>query len=161
MFRIQAEYDDQIEVGASVERVREFLNDTRNFVELMPGVESITAGTGNTRRWVIRADVPVLGAMRAMFNVQQTEDSPERIEWSPVAEERKNLLRYTATFEPHTSGRTLVRITQRVEMRREKASELHMLAGWVGEKRISAEMQRGISDMMRAFLEQARVKLKA
>ena len=160
MFRIQAEYDGQIEVGVTLARVREFLDDARNFVELMPGIESITAAAEGVRRWLIRADVPILGAMRATFAVRQTEDAPERVEWSPVADERKNLLRYAATLEPRGPGRTLIRITQRVEMRREKASELHTLAVWIGEKRISTEMQRRIGEMMQTFLERARTKLE-
>jgi len=160
VFRIQAEYDGEIEVGVGPERVREFLNDARNFVELMPGVESITAGANDTRRWTIRADVPLLGSMRAVFPVEQTDDGAERIEWSPVSDERKNFLRYAATLEPRGADRTLVRITQRVEMRREKASELHTLAGWIGERRISAEMTRRIGEMMKTFLESARQNLE-
>ncbi len=160
MIRIQAEYDGEIEVGVGSERLREFLNDARNFVELMPGVESITAGANDTRRWTIRADVPLLGSMRAVFPVEQTDDGAERIEWSPVSDERKNFLRYAATLEPRGADRTLVRITQRVEMRREKASELHTLAGWIGERRISAEMTRRIGEMMKTFLESARQNLE-
>ena len=159
MFRITAEYNDQLEVGANLEKVREFFSNVRNFVELMPGVESITADAEGIRKWLIRADVPLLGAMRAAFAVQQTVNLPERIEWSPAANERKNLLRYVATFEER-AGRTLIRIVQRVEMRREHAKELHALAAWVGERRISQEMQKGITQMMRSFLQNARSRLE-
>ena len=159
MFRITAEYSDQIEVGVSIEKVREFFNNLRNFVELMPGVESITAEADDIKRWLIRADVPLLGAMRAAFAVQQTDDSPERIEWSPAENEKKNLLRYYATFEQR-AGKTLVNIVQRVEMRRDHAKELHALAGWVGERRISQEMQKSVTAMMRSFLQNARARLE-
>lgn len=161
MFKIQADYDGQIEVKASADRVREFIRDERNFIELMPGVESISEGAGGIKRWTIRADVPLIGRIRQTFPVRQTEDRPERIEWSPAADERKNLLRYAATFEPRGENRTLVRITQRVELRRERASEIHMLAGLIGERKISAEMERRVGEMMRTFLENARRKLES
>jgi hypothetical protein len=54
----------------------------------------------------------------------------------------------------------LVRIVQHVEMRRQNARELHMLAGLVGEGRISAELQKHVASMIKTFLERARAKLE-
>ncbi|MDX6272340.1 MAG: hypothetical protein QOD28_3563, partial [Acidobacteriota bacterium] len=68
-------------------------------------------------------------------------------------------LRYAAQFEEQGT-RVLIRIVQRVELRRQKATELHMLAGLVGENRLSAEMQKGVSEMMRTFLQRARTQLE-
>ena len=159
MFRIRAEFNDQMEIGASLSRVREFFADPLNFAGLMPGVERITSETGGVRRWTIRADVPVIGAIYQMFAVRQTDDGEHRIEWSPVADEKKNLLRYAAAFE-EVGARTLIRIAQRVELRRDQARELHLLAGLLGEHRLSSEMQGRVTEMMRAFLQSARVKLE-
>ena len=159
MFQIRAGYDEQVEIKTTVERARVFFGDLRNFVELMPGVESIKAEAGGVVRWLIRAEVPVVGAIRQAFAVEQTEDAPARIEWSPAAHERGNFLRYAAQFEQR-GARVVVRIAQRVELRRQHARELHMLAGLVGAARLSAEMQKGISAMMRTFLERARAHLE-
>jgi len=161
LFRIAAEYSEQFEVRASIERAREFFNEPRHFVELMPGVESITAGARGVMRWLIRAEVPVLGAIRQSFSVVKTEDNQERIEWTPADDERQNFLRYAATFEPLDAARTLVKVVQKVELRRKNGKELHMLASFVGESRISKEMQKGVTDMMRAFLTSARARLES
>ena len=166
MFQVRAAFDEQLEIKSSVERARAFFSDLRNFVELMPGVERITAEAGGVMRWLIRAEVPVIGAIRQAFTVAQTEDRLERIEWSPAAHEKKNLLRYAATFEPRgaaadaAAASTLVRIMQRVELRRQHARELHLLAGVVGESRLSTEMQKGVTEMMRTFLGRARARLE-
>ena len=160
MFRIRAEYSEQIEVKTNIERAREFFDNLRNVADLMPGIEGITTEAGGIKRWMVRADIPMLGAMRAAFAVEQTDNRPERIEWSPAATEKKNYMRYVATFQER-GAQTLVRIVQHVEMRRQHARELHMLAGLVGESRISAEMQRRIAEMMKTFLQRARAKLEA
>ncbi len=55
----------------------------------------------------------------------------------------------------------LVRVVQRVELRRQRATELHLLAGLVGEHRLSAELQKGVTEMMRTFLQRARTRLEA
>ncbi|HVF56943.1 MAG TPA: SRPBCC family protein [Pyrinomonadaceae bacterium] len=159
MFLVKAAYNEQMDLKTSLERARTFFADLRNFVELMPGVEKITSEAGGVVRWLIRADVPVLGSMRQAFAVAKSADGPDRIEWSPVADERKNLLRYTAFFEER-DGMTRVRIEQRVELRRQSARELHLLAGLAGENRLSAEMQKGVTEMMRTFLQRARARLE-
>lgn len=143
-----------------MERARAFFGNLRNFVELMPGVERITPEADGVMRWTIRADVPVVGAMRQAFPVVQTDDSPHRIEWAPAAGEKKNLLRYAARFDERGDGNLLVRIEQRVELRRQSARELHLLAGLVGESRLSAEMQKAVTTMMESFLQSTRAKLE-
>ncbi len=159
MFRIKAEYNEQIEVKTSMERARAFFGELGNIVELMPGIEGIKKEAGGVMRWLVRADVPVLGAMRAAFAVEKTDDRPERLEWSPAAIEKQNYLRYAADFEER-GKKTLVRIVQRVEMRRQHAKELHLLAGLAGETRISAEMQKRVTEMIKTFLQRARAQLE-
>jgi carbon monoxide dehydrogenase subunit G len=159
MFHVKAAFAEQLELKTSVERAREFFGDLKNFVELMPNVERITAEAEGVARWLIRADVPVIGSIRQAFAVARAASSPDRIEWTPAAGERKNLLRYTALFES-LGERTRVRIEQRVELRRQHARELHMLAGLAGESRLSAAMQKGVTEMMSVFLQRARARLE-
>jgi carbon monoxide dehydrogenase subunit G len=161
VFRIKAEYSEQVELKTSIERARKFFSELRNFAELMPGVESIRKEASGIIRWTVRADVPLLGAMRAAFAVERTDDRPERIEWSPAPTENQNYLRYAADFEQRSATATLVRIVQRVEMRRRHAKDLHLLAGLVGEGRISAEMQKRVTEMVKIFLQRARMKLES
>lgn len=159
MFQVKAGFDEKLEVKTTLERAREFFADLRNFAELMPGVEAIKQEAGGVARWLIRAEVPVIGAVRQAFTVSQTDDRPDRIEWSPAPHERGNFLRYYAAFEQQ-GARVLVRVVQRVELRRQRATELHMLAGLVGESRLSSELQKGVSEMMRTFLQRARTRLE-
>ncbi len=160
MFRIKAEYSQQFEFKTTIERAREFFSEWRNFVELMPGIESIRTEASGLLRWTVRTDVPMLGSMRQAFAVEQTTNMPDRLEWSPAPIEKKNYLRYAVNFIERGASSTLVRITQHVEMRRQNARELHLLAGLVGENRISAEMQKRVAEMITTFLERSRAKLE-
>ncbi len=110
-------------------------------------------------RWLIRAEIPLIGAVRHAFAVEQSSDAPTLIEWAPARGEKKNFLRYTATFEER-EGVTRVRVEQRVELRRQAARELHPLASLVGESRLSTELQKRLGEMMRTFLERARARLE-
>lgn len=161
MFKIKSSYSEQFEVRTSAEKVREFFANTRNFVEKMPNIESIKAQPDGTALWTIKAQIPVLGSMIESFAVKMTENSENLIEYAPAPTETKNLLRYAADFEEHPSGKTRVNISQTVEIRRERASELHFLAGLAGETMISQEMQKRVSAMIKTFLEAARKKLES
>jgi carbon monoxide dehydrogenase subunit G len=159
MFKVKAAFSEQMEWKTSAERARAFFGDLKNFAELMPGVERITAEAEGVARWLIRAEVPIIGSIRQAFSVFQSADSAGRIEWSPVSGEKKNFLRYAASFE-ESGATTRIRIEQQVELRRQHARELHLLAGLAGETRLSTEMQKGVSDMMRTFLQRARARLE-
>lgn len=160
MFTIRANYSDTVEVKTSLDAVRDFFADVKNFVDLMPGVESIHIDANGFAHWTIRAEIPLVGSMMQKFTMEKTEDEQEIIEWSPVAGEAKNLLRFAAEFLEKGKNLTLVRFTQFVELRRNSARELHFLAGLAGEAIISSEMKKSIAGMIRTFVQKAKDKLE-
>lgn len=160
MFTIKANYSDTVEVKTNLDQVREFFADIKNFVELMPGVESIHIDAKGIAHWTIRAEIPVIGSMMQKFAVVKTEDEEEIIEWSPVAGEAKNLLRFAAEFLEKGKNLTLVQFSQVVELRRSSARELHLLAGLAGERVISSEMSKRVTQMIKTFVQKAKEKLE-
>lgn len=160
MFTIRANYSDTVEVRTSLEAVREFFCDIRNFIELMPGIESIHTDAKGVTYWKIRADVPLVGSFKEKFAVQLTENEEERVEWSPVPGETKNLLRYAADFLEKGKDLTLVHFSQIIELRRNSARELHLLAGVAGESIINREMTKRVAEMIKIFVQKAKEKLE-
>lgn len=161
MFIIKSSYDERISIKNSLDNVRRFFSETKHFVELMVGIESIKAVSDTLHRWTIRVDFPVIGAIKQEFLVEKTEDSEEIVEWSPAKGEKQNFLRYSADFQPDGENKTMVRLFQMVELRREKASQLHFLAGVAGEAIISKEMSNHISRMLNSFLKTAKIRLES
>lgn len=160
MFTIRANYNDSFEINAPIKKVRDFFSDVRNFVELMPNIESINLNGDNTARWTIRAQISVIGSMSQTFNVELAEDTEQRIEWIPKSGEAHNFLRYAAEFQEQNANQTLVRFSQSVELRRSAAKEFHFLAGLAGEKRVSAGMQDEVVGMLTKFVERTKEKLE-
>ena len=161
MFTIHAGYSDQVEVRTSLEKVRIFFTDIKNFVELMPSVESIHTDAKGISHWKIRAEIPIVGAMTQNFAVELAENSEDRVEWQPAASETKNFLRYAAEFFEKGKDLTIVQFSQAVELRRKSARELHLLAGLAGESIISSEMSKKVAEMLKTFVQKARERLEA
>src|SRR5215510_11421794 len=159
MFTVRAGYTDNVEVQTSIEKVREFFLDIKNFVDLMPGIASIHTDAKGIAHWKIQAEIPLVGQMMEKFAVILAEDSPERIEWFPLAAETQNFLRYSADFLTKARDVTVIQFSQMVELRRRSARELHMLAGLAGESLISNEMAKKVQEMIRVFIQRAKEKL--
>ena len=160
MFTIKAGYSDNVEVQTSVEKVREFFSDIRNFADLMPGTTSIHTDAKGVAHWKIQAEIPLVGPMMQKFAVELSEDSEERVEWFPVAMETQNFLRFSADFLEKAKNVTLVHFSQMVELRRKSARELHYLAGLAGENLISSEMTKKVTEMIKVFIQRAKEKLE-
>lgn len=161
MFTIRAGYTDKIEIKTSLKRVAEFFADIKNFVELMPNVESIHTDAKGVTQWKIRAAIPIIGEMKQSFAVRLSEKNDERIEWSPLAGEKENFLRYAVDLTENGADETLVQISQAVEMRRNTARDLHLLAGLAGEAAISREMGKRVAEMIKAFVRKSRERLES
>ena len=98
MFTIKAGYSDDIVVQSSADQVREFFSDLRNFVDLMPGIQTIHTDAKGVTHWKIEADIPLVGTILQKFELELAENSEERVEWFPVARETQNFLRFSADF---------------------------------------------------------------
>ncbi|MGI9034505.1 MAG: SRPBCC family protein [Pyrinomonadaceae bacterium] len=160
MFTIRADYRDTVVVQTSLDRVRQFFSDIRNFVEMMPGIEGIHTDANGVAHWKVRVEVPFIGSFTQKFAVHLTENAEERIEWLPAAGETQNLLRYGAEFVEKAANVTLVQFSQNVELRRKSSRDLHPLAGLAGEAVISREMAKGMAEMVKTFVRKAKEKLE-
>jgi hypothetical protein len=160
MFRVRAEFREDLEIGSSVGRVRALFADPQSFARLMPGVESIEQEGARVAVWTVRAEIPLVGAPRGRFELERRDESESRVEWGPAATEQKNLLRYAIAFEELGPSRTLARVALRVELRRAHARELHLAAALIGEARLSAGVEARVRQMMKTFLARARAELE-
>lgn len=160
MFTVKAGYTNQIELRSGIDQVREFFANAANFAELMPGISQIHTDANGVAHWKIQAEIPLVGKMLQKFAVELSENSEERIEWSPTRVETGNFLRYSADFLEKAKNVTVVHFSQMVELRRKNARDLHYLAGLAGESLISHEMTKRITEMIKVFIERARERLE-
>jgi carbon monoxide dehydrogenase subunit G len=161
MFTIRAGFTDKIEIQTSVDRVREFFLDIKNFADLMPGIASIHTDAKGIAHWKIQADIPHVGPMTQRFEVVLAENSEERVEWFPLREETQNFLRYSADFLTKARDVTVIQFSQMVELRRKSSRELHLLAGLAGESLISSELSKKVQDMIKVFIQRAKERLES
>lgn len=160
MFTIKASHTETFDVNANLERVRDFFTDIKTYIDLMPSLESIHTDNNDVMHWKIMVEVPFVGSFREKFSLEETENTDERVEWSPATGEQFNLMRSAAEFLPKGKETTTVQFSQNIELRRKSATELHLLAGFAGESLISTEMTKHVSEMLKSFVEKACERLE-
>lgn len=160
MFTISAEFRDKIEVRAGLDKVRDFLFDLQNFAAKMPNITNIRGDANGVTRWTISVDIPVVGLVRQSFFVEREETPDDEIDWRPADGHKENLLRYSAMLMEKGLDTTVVQVFLKVELRRNKATDLHRLASVAGEKLISRELSKRVTAMLRDFLQKAKEKLE-
>src|SRR5947208_8505711 len=136
MFRVKSSFKTELEIRAPLVRIKEFFSDLTNFTEMLAGVEGIRREPGGIVRWMIATDTPV-GNVRFSFPVRETSPHTNTIEWSPAPNESENLLRYALSFVEEGAAKTSIGVSQQVELRRERARDLHPGVGLMGEARLS------------------------
>jgi carbon monoxide dehydrogenase subunit G len=141
-----------------LQAVRKFFANLTNFSEMLGGVEAIRRETGGVARWTIATETPV-GHVRFSFPVRETSPHAEVIEWSPAPNERENLLRYQLKLR-ESNQTTVVDVSHQVELRRQRAWELHPGVGLMTEARLSNALQRRINEAIEEFLQRVKEKLE-
>src|SRR5437588_9629555 len=157
MFRVKSSFKTELEIKAPIGLIKDFFSDLTNFTEMLAGIEGVRREPGGIVRWMIATDTPV-GQVRFSFPVRETSPHTNTIEWSPAPNESENLLRYSLSFEEEKSA-TRVQVSQQVELRRERARDLHPGVGLMGETRLSNALQRRINEAIENFLVRVKEKL--
>ena len=160
MFTVKAGYSNDVEIMSSVDKVRDFFLDIRNFAELMPGVQQVHTDAKGIAHWKVQTEIPLVGQILQKFALELSESTEHRVEWAPIRTEAENFLRYSADFLSKAKDVTLVHFSQMVELRRKSARDLHYLAGLAGETIISNEMSKRIGEMIRTFIDRAKERLE-
>jgi len=156
MFTVRADYSESFEISSGVDSVRDFFSDVKNFIDLMPNIESVRIDANEIMHWKVRVVVPLVGSFTEKFMVSEVSNSDERVEWKPTPGEKFNLMSFSSDFLPKGKSKTMVQFSQIIELRRKSASDLHFLAGFAGESVISGEMTRRIGEMLDGFIQKAK-----
>lgn len=159
MFIIKSNVNDRYDFQTPFEKAWNFFADGNNYVELMPNLDSIHTDGRGVSRWNISVDVPLIGSWKMAFAVDflATDDM---IEWYPSVNEKQNFLRCVTQIVNKNEDFVEVRIAHNLELRRQQATDLHLLAGLAGESMISREMQSEVSRMLKTFMTRAKERLE-
>jgi hypothetical protein len=158
MFIIKSNVTEIFEVQTQLFAAQKFFSETNNYVELMPNIESIRTDVQGIIRWNIAVEVKGIGRWQMPFTVEFLS-TDEIIEWFPSPLETKNYLRFVVHLTSKTDNAIVVKISNNLEIRRSKATDLHLLAGFAGERKLSSEVDYEVRIMLNTFANRCKTAL--
>jgi hypothetical protein len=159
MFIIKSNVNQDFEVQTSLAKAHSFFSNQPNYADFMPNLESIHTDGQGIIRWNIAVEVPFVGKWKMPFAVDLLM-SDEIIEWIPSSIEKHNFLRCVIYFTEKSENLVKAKISHNIELRRNKATELHPLANLAGENLISSQMELEVGKMLKTFIKKAKEKLE-
>jgi carbon monoxide dehydrogenase subunit G len=159
MFIIKSNVTETFEVQTSPDAAQKFYSDSKNYVELMPNLESIHTDAKGTVHWNIAVDVPMVGRWKMAFAVDFLS-SADTVEWFPSPIEKQNYLMCVTRLVKKSENLVSVTISHNLELRRKQATDLHLLAGLAGEGMISGEMKSEVTKMLKSFIKASKERLE-
>jgi hypothetical protein len=153
-FTVSAEVEKSAQVDLPRTFVRNYINDLGIYPRYFPDILSVTKNNDTESVWVYTVDAPLAPTLYFTFTLEQKTSTLD----SMVLESKTpkpDYLYCQAVFDSLGESSTSVTLTFKLSMTREKASEIHFMAGILGENFISARMKDKLEGDMETFIENA------
>jgi uncharacterized membrane protein len=153
-FTISAEVEKSSVIDLPRDFVRTYINNLSIYPEFFPDIVSVKKLNDKQSEWHYTVDAPLAPAINLTFLLESKQSTSSLMVLESVNPE-PDYLYCKAVFDSLSSSSTKVTLSFKIRMTREKASDIHFLAGILGENFISARMKDKLDGDMETFIEKA------
>jgi hypothetical protein len=157
-FTVSAEVTDGTVFKVSISRLTEYFKDISVFQRNFPGIVSVKKLSGRESEWVYEIDAPLASPVRMPFILIETISTNEYF----VFESKTKAPDYfscTTRMVSLSNEETRIDITIKIKMIRESGSDVHFMAPILGEKFISKEMKKDLTEALSEFLSKCKKEI--
>lgn len=153
-FTISAEVEKSSVVDLPKVFVREYIKELSIFPKYFPDIVSVKTLNNTESEWVYAVDAPLASTYYLTFILVEKESTPGVMLLESKVPEPDYLF-CRAVFDSLGENSTKVSITFKIKMTRENASDVHFMAGLLGENFISSQMKDKLDGDLETFIERA------
>lgn len=153
-FTISAEVQKSSVVNLPRDFVRTYINDLSIYPRFFPDITSVKKLNDKESEWHYTVDAPLAPAIYLTFLLESKQSTPSLMVLESINPEPDYLF-CKAAFDSLGESSTKVTLSFKIRMTREHASDIHFLAGILGENFISARMKDKLEGDMDTFIEKA------
>ncbi len=153
-FTISAEVEKSAVVNLPKEFVRNYIKDLDIYPRFFPDIVSVKTMNDSESEWVYAVDSPLASTFYLTFVLVEKQSTSD-IMLLESKNPEPDYLFCKAEFDSLGESSTNVTLNFKIKMTREKASDIHFMAGLLGENFISAQMKEKLDDDMETFIEKA------
>jgi uncharacterized membrane protein len=153
-FTISAEVEKSSVIDLPRDFVRTYINDLSIYPRFFPDIVSVKKLNDKESEWHYDVKAPLSPTISLTFLLESKLSTPSLMVLESVNPE-PDYLYCKAKFDSLSEASTKVTLQFKIRMTREHASDIHFLAGILGEDFISARMKDKLDGDMDTFIEKA------
>lgn len=157
-FTVSAEVTQGAVFKTSLTKLSEYFKNIKIYEKYFPGIISVRDFGNKESEWVYEIDAPLSSAVRMPFTLVEKIASEDYIVYE-TKNSTKDFFRCTARLVSMGENETRISISIKIKMVRDNASDVHFMAPILGEKFISKEMKKDLSEALATFLSKCKKDL--
>lgn len=152
-FTISAEVSRIAIVNLEPSFISAYISDIEIYLKFFPNMVSVTSLNDKESEWIYRIEAPLSSPYNISFIQVNKSPSPDTIIFESK-EKSNDYLYCNAILNKISEEKTKINFLFKISMTRSKASDIHILAGILGEKFLSEKMKEKLESDLEDFISQ-------
>ena len=150
-FTLQADVEKSSTISLPKDIVIDYIRNIDIYAKFFPDIVSVTKITERDSEWLYRIKAPLASPYNLSFILEDKSPSRDTLIMESKDSTRDYLI-CKAVFKTIDENRTQVTMRFHISMTRDKASDVHFMAGLLGESFLSARMKEKLEGDMDTFI---------
>src|SRR5258706_6972200 len=150
-FTLSADVEKTATIKLAKNIVTDYIKNLDIYPKFFPDIVGVTKINEKDSEWLYRIKAPLAAAYNLTFLLEDRSPSPDTLVFESK-DSTKDYLICKAVFSPVNENSTKVTMRFHIIMTRDKASEVHFMAGILGEKFLSDRMKEKLEADMDTFI---------
>ncbi len=153
-FTLSAEVERNTSINLDKNFIYTYVKDLSIYPKFFPNIVSVTKVNDTESQWLYRVEAPLAAPYNLTFLLEDKSPSSDTL----LFESKDKLVDYLycrAALTETAEKKTKVTFVFKISMTREKASDVHVLAGILGEKFLSEQMKSKLEGDLETFISKA------
>ncbi|MBL8149608.1 MAG: hypothetical protein JNN15_06740 [Blastocatellia bacterium] len=160
MFTIQARIEKKYQLSAEKNRLYEFFSDINSYPRYMPDIfHKVEPIKGTVSLWTLKIDVSAGSPLVVKVELDKKGDEASLIAYEPLTNSQNHLALKIKLGESSLGlSKTDLIFILEIKLERNRSSEVHPLAGLLGEKAINKIVQKHAEGYIDDFVKSGEEK---
>lgn len=153
-FTISANVERVASINLDKDFISSYIKDLSIYPKFFPDIVSVTKLNEAESEWLYRVEAPLAPPYNLTFVLEDKSPTSDTLLFESK-DKLKDYLFCQAVLTPVSEKKTKITFVFKISMTREKASDVHVLAGILGEKFLSEQMKSKLEGDLETFISKA------
>lgn len=153
-FTMSAEVERTSSINLDKDFISNYIKDISIYPKFFPNIVSVTRVNETDSEWLYRVEAPLASPYNLTFMLEDKSKSPDSLVFESK-DKTQDYLYCSGVLTQVSEKKTKIAFIFKISMTREKASDIHFLAGILGEKFLSEQMKEKLESDLETFISKA------